>query len=328
MKIFDYFYEKFKLLGKEKERNLSKEKQTNPASDTDSSKSRLLDKLKNKKNIQESQDDILALQESVKQDSLEKENRNLIGWLKTSGVVNLVLGCVAVALIIFFFVAWGWLSAYTKDLQASYQEDLEKTRINLIDGLYSFNVAINNDIPTRSERLEQHSKQAKAFVLRNYPKTTLTDKELNDLLILNFELAELYMISPWESLSYAMVESSFDKTVTSESGAKGLFQFLPSSMKLAMGDKYYPGCEFNPLLSCEAWYLTMIPVFESVNGDRKWAAANYYAGPIATKFYNWGYTLDQFMGTFKDPKVNKRYPWVVEKAFEDLRDYHYSDLSK
>lgn len=232
----------------------------------------------------------------------------------------------AVFLIMIGVVVWipFWLNNYTAKLQLNYVD----ARNDMITGLYATNTIISENVPVRKDRLENYVKIAKSYVLKTYPKTTLSEKELAELLVKNFELAEQYMISPWEFISYVCIESCFDKKAVSHVGAKGIAQIMPSSMRMAIGDSYYNNCEFDPLLSCEAWYRMMIPIFEDVDGNRLWAAACYYSGPIAIRYYKLGWTIDKYMAQFKDPTVNKRYPYVIQETLDKLINYSALHLTQ
>lgn len=188
------------------------------------------------------------------------------------------------------------------------EQRIENNRLGLLEGLYTIRDTAEDAVSTRTERLERFLVKGKRVILERHQDTDLTDRDMNRMLLRNFELAERYDMSPWIFMAFAAVESDFTKGAISSAGALGVVQFMPSTMAMVMGDEYRPGMEHNPVSSVEAWYKYVSYLSDAVDGDLEWTAAAYMA-PSAIRFRNQGKTVEEFMDwiiTWSDNQV--RYP--------------------
>lgn len=236
----------------------------------------------------------------------------------------LLCGAFVVGIILIIF---NNVSAITEIGKES-AEKYEATRVSMLQGLYSITRAIETNIPTREKRLEIHAKQAKAVVLQWSPETDLSDDEMDRMIIANFKLSELYMISPWEFMAYAAVESGFIKTAESPTGALGIVQFLPSTMRIILGTEYVPGMEFDPVWSVKAWYKYWLIINEATGGSRTWTAATYCTGNLALRALNTGMDLTEYMDWITQKQLNDpEFPFKIEKVFSEFSTFGYVNLS-
>lgn len=179
-------------------------------------------------------------------------------------------------------------------IQLSAERQIESNRVSLLEGLYSVRSTAEDAISTRNQRLERFLVQGKRVILERHSKTDLTDRQINNMLRKNFELSERYDISPWIFMAFAAVESDFTTGAVSVAGARGIVQFMPSTMAMVMGDRYRPGMEHDPVVSVEAWYKYISYLSNAVDGDLEWTAAAYMT-PTAIRWRNKGKTVEEFM---------------------------------
>lgn len=217
----------------------------------------------------------------------------------------------------FVFLGILFLSQYTYSMQQTITEVTATQRA----GLYELNKVIIKEAPSYAERLEIFCKKGKAFILQVYesdpPKVKLTEKEINDFLIFVFEFSEQYMISPWIALSFARVESCFSRAATSYVSAKGVFQIMPDTAKLVMGDEYFDGCEFNLYLSTKMFFKMYLYLSAVYNNDLKWIAAAYLCGGHYPKiFYANGRPFEDFYAWMKaiEAEIQKDNPDYIGQA--------------
>jgi len=145
----------------------------------------------------------------------------------------------------------------------------------------------------------------------------MSDEELNLMLKINFDLSEQYAMSPYIFLAFAATESDFMKKAVSSAGAKGIVQFMPSTMKLVVGDDYVDDIEFNPVEACRAWYRLVSIYTEATEGDLEWIAAAYMA-PIAIQYRNQGKSVKEFMKWIASTTENdEEYPFKIRSLYEE-----------
>lgn len=257
--------------------------------------------------------DAEILQLKLKLDSAGKsENRFKIGFfILLSFVCLLASGILAV-----FYIATTTIDR----VEARAISTIESNRVTLIAGLYTVNKLITENIPVRAQRFEMYAKKAKAKILSKNPKTDLTDNDINRLLKVNFDLAEQYNYSPWLFHAFAQIESNHYKGVKSAiSGASGIVQFMPNTMKMVLGSDYVPGMEFDPVWSCKAWYKYILYLSEATGGDLKWTAAAYLS-PEALRYMRTGKNVDSFMEWIAGNTIqnHKKYPYIIEKLYEEF----------
>lgn len=203
------------------------------------------------------------------------------------------------------------------ELKTQSVKAVDDTRSSMIQGLFTLNKTIESQIPTRTDRMSYFMKKAKGVILSRNPKTDLTDKEINELLLLNFELSERYGMSPWIFMAFAAAESDFTKKAVSSADAKGIVQFMPSTMKVVLGSEYTPEIEFDPNWSCRAWYKYVFILTERAGGDLKWTAAAYMS-PQAFIFMEKGKSLKDFMVWISSITENHvKYPWQIEELYHE-----------
>jgi hypothetical protein len=205
------------------------------------------------------------------------------------------------------------------------QRQGEVTRQSYLNGLYTVSTTIQSAASLKSERLTIYMKRAKGIILRGGPNgemTDMSDTEINAFLLKNFELSEQTMWNPYLLIAYASVESpGFKKGAVSVAGAIGIVQFMPATMKLALGDQYIPGMEYDPVWSVIAWYKYAMVLNEAVKGDLIWLACSYMA-PTAIQWKNLGRTPEKFMEWMEATTPNGRsYPWDIQARF----DWYSSD---
>tara|TARA_Y100000310_G_C20694461_1_gene824520 strand:- start:423 stop:1280 length:858 start_codon:yes stop_codon:yes gene_type:complete len=205
---------------------------------------------------------------------------------------------------------------YVKDMQEKSNEIIELNRKSLIAGLYSVNRVIEKEIPTRADRLEIFMRKAKGILLEHNQETDLTDEEINQMLKINFDLSEQYAMSPYIFMAFAAAESSFMKRAESPYGALGIVQFMPSTMKMVIGDAYIDNIEFNPVEACRAWYKYISILTEATDGDLKWTACAYLT-QTAIEFKNTDRSIEDFMTWLTSfSENNPNYPYDIEELYE------------
>lgn len=208
------------------------------------------------------------------------------------------------------------MQEYVKEMQEKTNEIIELNRKSLIAGLYSVNRVIEKEIPTRADRLEIFMRKAKGIILEHNQETDLSDEEMNQMLKINFDLSEQYAMSPYIFMAFAAAESGFMKGAESPYGALGIVQFMPSTMKMVVGDTYVDNIEFNPIEACRAWYRYISILIEATDGDLKWTAAAYLT-QTAIEFKNTDRTIEDFMTWLTDfSENNPNYPYDIESLYE------------
>ncbi len=242
---------------------------------------------------------------------------------KTNLILKIFLGVAALAILAFTVVGVRIALDYNTVVQKVNESALitiEKNRQSLIDGLYSVNIVIEKEIPPRADRLEVFMRKAKGIILEINPETDMSDEEINQLLKVNFDLSEQYSMNPYIFLSFAAAESSFRKLVVSSAGAKGIVQFMPSTMKLVVGDAYIDDIEFNPVESCRAWYKYVSVLSSAVDGDLKWVASAYLT-QTAIQFKNTGKTVEEFMKWLTSWSENSsQYPFIIVEQYKRFKE--------
>lgn len=245
---------------------------------------------------------------------------------KTVIITLSIMCCIFLAVALISIVQNRKTSQAVKE---DYAQQLELTRNTILQSIYSVSRAIDDNIPTREKRLEIYAKKAKALILQWNPDTDLSDEEMDRMIIENFELSEIYMISPWEFFAYTACESDFTKNAESPADALGIVQFLPSTMKLILVDEYIPGIELNPVWSCRAWYKYFLILSEATGGSRSWTAAAYCTGSLALKAQKSGMDLREYMDWIAKKQLNNpEFPFNVERVFNEFSTYSYANLSK
>lgn len=236
---------------------------------------------------------------------------------KTMSFILKFTFAIPAALIVIFIIGFYIQSARhnseTQKIEQRAENRIENNRKALLEGLYTVRETSADALSTREERLERFLVKGKRVILERHSDTDLSDEDINNLLVRNFELAERYDMSPWIFMAFAAVESDFTKGAVSSAGAKGLVQFMPSTMAMVLADDYRPGMEHDPIVSVEAWYKYVSYLSNSVDGDLEWTAASYMA-PSAIQWKNEGKTIEEFMDwiiTWSDNQV--RYPENIRK---------------
>lgn len=208
-------------------------------------------------------------------------------------------------------------NARIEQVQEESMKLIEMNRKTLIAGLYSVNKVIEEEIPKRATRLENYMREAKGIILERNQETDMSDDEMNNMLRVNFNFSEQYMVSPWLFLAFAAIESDFIKNAVSSAGARGIVQFMPSTMKIVLDEEYVRDMEFDPVWACKAWYKYITVISEAVDGDLKWTAAAYMS-PTAIKFRNTDRTIEDFMGWIVKVSDNKEsYPFAIEELYTE-----------
>ncbi len=213
--------------------------------------------------------------------------------------------------LVFVFVMW-----------ISFNMVTEQTRQRVVADAYHLEWKTSEMLKSRADRLQEHLRIAKTILLKEYPKMTLSDDELTQLLIDNFDQSERLGVSPWIALAFVSVESQFvvraQSTVEGQPGARGLFQLMPSTARLVLDSEYYDGCEYVPRIACRVFYRILTSSIELYNGKLEWVAAAYYSGHIAQRYYLAGYTVQGYMQRFEGLEgVSLTYPTDI------LNRYNY-----
>jgi hypothetical protein len=204
-----------------------------------------------------------------------------------------------------FLMAIAFIFVTGSILISNIQHSADITILETRRGVFSLNETILKDSPSYAERFQTFTKKAKAVILETYetapPTKKWTDKQINEFLSANFRYSEQYMVDPWIAVAYARCESNFSsEAVSAESGASGTYQFMPSTMKILMGDDYYPGCEQNIQHSTKMFFKYYLSLSESFDGKIRWIAAAYVAGSYYPySFYQAGKSFDQYYHWFK-----------------------------
>ena len=251
-------------------------------------------------------DDINALQLKLKNDALNDKNKDLKKQATALRLMTIILVLAILAAAIIF----GLLA---NDIQKKSDERITENRRSL----FSINEMITSRRLSRQERLEVFCKKGKGFVLDSYetapPEKKMSDRQINELLVNIFTLSEQYMIDPWIAVSFARTESNFSTEAISICGAKGIFQFMPSTMKILMGTDYYDNCEKNIYYSTKMFFKMYLYLSEYFNGDIKWCAAAYVAGiNRPALFYSEGRSFAEY------------YAWFAKSYGEDDMHLNYS----
>jgi hypothetical protein len=243
------------------------------------------------------------MKDAKRLETLEKT----IGFLIKGAFVS------AVAIILLFSGTLIVQSYNLKSVFVSAEQRIENNRVSLLSGLYTVRATAEDMLSTREVRINNFMIKGKRVILEHHPNTDLTDHQMNLLLRRNFELAEEYQISPWIFMAFAATESDFTNSAESVSGARGIVQFMPSTMAIVLGNRYSPGAENNPVMAVEAWYKYIAYLSNAVDGDLKWTAASYMT-PTAIAWKNEGRTLEEFMRWVVSWSQNQvRYPWNIEE---------------
>lgn len=101
-------------------------------------------------------------------------------------------------------------------------------------------------------------------------KSTLTDKEIIIFTGYIFDKSDEYGLDPYLPIAIAFTESKFDKMAVGSSNDFGLYQFLPSTARIAAslaGIKYYRGIEFNSLDSTKLWFSHIKILSDTFDGN-------------------------------------------------------------
>jgi len=242
---------------------------------------------------------------------------------KSNKKIKLLLGIVSFCILLLVTGAvWSTVGMqfYMKTLKNEYVEAVESARQSVISGVFSVNKVIRNKAPTRAERLEVFMTRAKGIILQYNSESDLEDEDINRMLKINFDLSEQHVISPYIFLAFAATESNFMKTAESSTGARGIVQFMPSTMKILVGETYKDKIEFNPIEACRAWYRYFVVLYEATSRNLKWTAAAYLS-PIAIQFMNQGKTIEEFMAWIVSQTENEEdYPFLIEKLSQEFSE--------
>lgn len=256
-------------------------------------------------------EDVRMLEKDTKINTLEQEEKRARKVARRYYVLSLIL--------VFFIVGIAGGALYLIDrTQSQAIEVIESNRKTLIQGLYTAIRSIEDAVTPREKRFEIYFKNGKRAILEHKSKTDLTDGDINALLKINWELSEQYLMSPYLFLAFAAKESDFHKGVKSKySNASGIVQFMPSTMRIVLGDHYTPGIEFDPVWSCKAWYRYISSLSQSVGNDVVWLACAYMS-PQAISFKNSGKTPNQFMTWISEVTEGNHvsYPFKILEYYE------------
>ncbi len=176
----------------------------------------------------------------------------------------------------------------------------EKELIN--SHYYIYSMISNNSAITTSERKLKF--QMKVIGLMKELKTNLTDIEIIDYTNYIFDKSEEYNWDPYLSISFAWVESGFNKNITGSCDDRGLYQFLPTTARRIAGDSYYTRIEYNPLDATKLWFKYFKYLIDYFEGNIEYAILAYNVGERGV-IKNTGIKKKNDKWDFKSGDLNK-----------------------
>jgi hypothetical protein len=253
-------------------------------------------------------EDTKILEASFKKD-VERET------IKQQRRVIRILGFVVAILAVLVLGSLGY-NYYTHSQTA---EIISTSYQTMLQGMYSVQKTAADEVTPRDIRVSNYMRKAKRIILNHNPKTDFTDPQLNQMLEMNWELAEMYSWSPYWVLAYGAEETDFtNNPLHPKSSAKGWLQWFAGSMRETMGDMYVPGMEKDPIWSLKAWYKRMGIAAQAMDNDPLWMACYYMLPDAAVMAKAQGKTVKQFMHWLAQmyPGNDEMYPEHIKRYFD------------
>jgi len=159
---------------------------------------------------------------------------------------------------------------------------------------------------SRDYRYQEYKSKYAQFIYSNNYDYYLSKSDIVELRDLNFQYSEMYNIDPWIFLAFCAVESSFNRYAENPiSHARGLVQFMPSTLEWLMGKYYYKYAEFSIYNSVRYWYEYFSSLVLRCNLHIDWAIVAYLS-PSAVQYKNNGHSIEEFMNWIHSFSYNKK----------------------
>jgi hypothetical protein len=256
-----------------------------------------------------------------------------LGKIKHLGWIS--FGIIFILFVIFLFIGLKItdnanntilsLQEKTQEMLESNKLSMEETNEYFREGLYSLGKTQHQYSGTYDERRDKFTTQAKGWILgptfKN--KLSMTDHEINILLMTIFKYADDRMVDPRIPLAYIWTESHFDIRAVSKANCKGLYQFFPATAKLFLNEEYKINAEFDPVLATKAWfkyYDMLYNMFYEVKDTKEreiWICSGYVGNPArAYEAYKNGISAVEYDMAWKD--YHKGYGDTIWARYQKL----------